>query len=191
MTKDYPNWFAVSAKWYFEQHMPQFKDKKVNALQIGAYTGDASLWMVENVLNHPESRLFDVDTWLGSDEAPHKEFDWSEVEEVYQEKIADYIKSGKIIPKKMTSKEFLIKNDEKFDFVYIDGNHEAYAVLEDFILAWDHMNPGCIIAFDDYTWGLDLPIHLRPALAIDVIRNCYIDKTAVFDVGAQVWMRKL
>lgn len=187
----YPNWFAMGAQWYFEKHLTQFKDKPTIALQIGAYTGDASKWLMENSLTHPDSRLFDVDTWLGSDEQIHKEFDWSDVETEYQVKVESYISDGKIFPKKMTSVEFLRSCKTKFDFVYIDGNHEAYAVLEDFTFVFDLVKPNGIIAFDDYTWGEYLPIHKRPAFAIDCIRNCYIDKVEIIDSGSQLWMRKL
>jgi predicted O-methyltransferase YrrM len=188
---DYPNWFAMGAQYYFEKYMTQVKDTPITALQIGAYTGDASLWLMENALTHPDSRLIDVDTWLGSDEQIHKEFNWSDVETVYQSKLEPYIKSGKIIPKKMKSTDFLRDARSKFNFVYIDGDHEAFAVLEDFTFVFDLVVPNGIIAFDDYTWGEYLPIHKRPAFAIDAIRNCYQDKVEIIDVGSQLWMRKL
>jgi len=188
---EYPNWFAMGAQWYFDKHLKQFKDTPITALQIGAYTGDASLWLMENALTHPDSRLIDVDTWLGSDEQIHKEFDWSDVETEYQGKVESYIKSGKIIPKKMQSVEFLRSARTMFDFVYIDGNHEAFAVLEDFTFVFDLVKPNGIIAFDDYTWGEYLPIHKRPAFAIDCIRNCYQEKVEIIDMGSQLWMRKL
>lgn len=188
---DYPNWFAMGAQYYFEKYLTQVKDKPIIALQIGAYTGDASLWLMENALTHPDSRLFDVDTWLGSDEDIHKSFDWSDVQIEYEAKLQRYIEDGKVFPKKMKSTDFLRNCRTEFNFVYIDGNHEAFAVLEDFTFVFDLVKKDGIIAFDDYTWGEYLPVHKRPAFAIDAIRNCYQEKVEVIDVGSQLWMRKL
>jgi hypothetical protein len=44
------------------------------------------------------------------------------------------------------AKQFFIK----FDFVYIDGDHTFMYVLLDLCLSWGNMNPGGIIAGDDY-----------------------------------------
>jgi hypothetical protein len=71
---NYPNWFAVSGEWYFKRHLSPVEDRRLNALQIGAYTGDATVWLLENYLLHPSSTLTDVDTWKGSDEEVHKSF---------------------------------------------------------------------------------------------------------------------
>ena len=94
---DYPNWFAISAKWYFEKHLPGLASKKINALQIGAYTGDATLWMFENFLLNENSVLTDVDTLKGSEEAVHDTFDWDDVERVYDNKTHQYSQAEKLI----------------------------------------------------------------------------------------------
>jgi hypothetical protein len=63
---EYPNWFNHTAKANFEKFLTK-KDGSV-ALQLGVYTGDASLWMLQNI---PNLKLTDVDTWQGSDEEEH------------------------------------------------------------------------------------------------------------------------
>jgi hypothetical protein len=60
----YPNWFeSTDAKPNFERNLLPLADKEIKCLQIGAYTGDATKWMVENILKQPHSFLVDVDTW--------------------------------------------------------------------------------------------------------------------------------
>lgn len=187
----YPNWFSYGANSYFERNTSHFKDTPITALQIGAYTGDASLWMVENILTHKNSELYDVDTWAGSDESIHKEFNWSDIKEIYNNKLSTYIDSGKIIPTMMKSVDFLRMAPGPFDFVYIDGNHEAFAVVEDFIFVFDLVNINGIIAFDDYNWGSDLPAYKRPQMAINFILDVYQDKIKVIDSGNQMWIQKI
>lgn len=41
-----------------------------------------------------------------------------------------------------------------FDFVYIDGSHEADDTFLDGELAWRLSNKGAIVVFDDYNWGV-------------------------------------
>jgi len=44
----------------------------------------------------------------------------------------------------------------KYNLIYIDGNHEPEAVLEDAVLAWRLLQPNGVMIFDDYfpdTWG--------------------------------------
>ena len=43
----------------------------------------------------------------------------------------------------------LIKRNEKFEFIYIDGNHRFDDVLVDFYLCDQLMLPGRLLAFDD------------------------------------------
>ena len=50
--------------------------------------------------------------------------------------------------------ELLAKGEAgKFDFIYVDGSHEAPDVLFDAILAHKLVKNNGIIAFDDYLWA--------------------------------------
>ena len=119
----YPNWFASFAQGYFEKHLYRFKDQEnLHFLQIGAFTGDASLWLVQNVLTHKSSVLVDVDTWQGSDEEAHHEMDFSDVEKTYDWKLKDY---PRVIKVKQTSLEYLATSDETE--VYVEGGRHTSA----------------------------------------------------------------
>jgi hypothetical protein len=189
----YPNWFEMGAEWYFRKHLPFFVNKKASFLQIGAYTGDASLWMLENILTHDHSKLTDVDTWQGSDEAIHKSFDWKSVEQTYDDKTHEYSQADKLIKFKGTSDDFFTASGflhREYDFVYVDGDHTSLGVLKDGINAMQVVAPGGVVAFDDYTWRSGRGPTFDPGPAIDALIVAFADKFEVIDKGVQVWLRR-
>lgn len=185
----YPNWFEVTgAKENFVRHLTQFKGKPVKFLQIGAYTGDASKWMLEEILSHPDSILTDVDTWEGSDEEQHHAMDFKDVHTVYTQKVGKYkgttldIHHGK-------SDDFFRFCDWKYDFIYIDGDHTAFGVMKDLINAHLCLKPGGIIACDDYQWSEGKGNYYEPRPAIDAFFNMTRDRMQVIEIGWQVWFK--
>jgi hypothetical protein len=190
---EYTDWFSTSvAVSNFTFNLGEFQDKPVDFLQIGAYTGDASRWLVDNVLFHPDSRLTDVDTWGGSNESAHWVLDWNDVEKVYTSRLAAEIESGKVRKIKSTSAEYFANYDDMYDFIYVDGDHTGIGVLADGMDAYDCLKVGGILAFDDYQWNPDqLPVHLTPAPAIEAILKLYVGKLEVIFANYQVWFRKI
>ena len=193
MTEDtnLPNWFANDGQKNFEEILlPRFKGRDARYLQIGAYTGDASIWLYDNLLKNSDSVLVDVDTWEGSDEIAHHEMNWDTVENVYDTKIVHARNERKIIKVKLTSDYFFKNNQDKFDFVYVDGDHTAYGVIKDAVNAFEALKPGGIIAFDDYQWiGAHDPAD-RPQMAIDAFLAIYRKHITVLHKQYQCWVQK-
>ena len=189
MQTKYPNWFEMTAKENFEsQLMPLAGKLGLRFLQIGAFTGDASAWLVDNILTQKNSILEDVDTWAGSDEAEHETMDWSDVERTYDSRIAF---RPNVIKYKMDSREFLRSIEEPtFDFIYIDGDHTAEGVLQDAVLSWRLLKPGGIMAFDDYLWEDPRGIEFQPGWSIDTFIGAVKDESEVLLSNSQVWLRK-
>jgi predicted O-methyltransferase YrrM len=188
---EYPNWFVQGgAQANFEKHLLHLRDKRIDALQIGAYTGDATEWLFNSVLTNPDSTLTDVDTWEGSDEPIHTTLDWNSVEDVYNYRTKTYQEATRLYKEKMTSDAFFKENIVNYDFIYIDGDHTAPAVLKDGINAVKFIKPGGILAFDDYMWRSGKgPAH-DPYPAINAIMLCFADEFDVLDVNLQVWLKK-
>jgi predicted O-methyltransferase YrrM len=183
----FPDWFSMTAKPNFEQYLiPLAGQDNLTFLQLGAYTGDASLWMLDNVLTGQNSILIDVDTWQGSDEVVHKQMNFSEVESVYDAKL-----HGRAMKQKKTTVEYLLNNSFEYDFVYVDADHTAASALIDAELAWQYLKPNGILAFDDYEWGSNLPVHLAPKLGVNLFLHRYQGKSETLVVNGQVWLRKL
>lgn len=192
MDEELPSWFKDEALKNFETQLPlNYKNSPVRFLQIGAYKGDASVWMVQNVLTHPESILVDVDTWLGSDEAAHHSLNWNSVEAEYDAKTVAYRNSRKILKYKSTSDYFFLNNREAYDFIYIDGDHTSIGVMKDAVHAYECLRTSGILAFDDYEWTGGMGPHNKPKMAIDAFLSIYRDRIEVIVRGYQLWVRKV
>ena len=185
---DYPIWFNSDN---FTQYLSHYKgEHRLRFLQIGVYTGDASVWLLQNILTDQSSTLIDVDTWEGSpDEAMHMAMDFENVYATYKKKVEPYTNVRSM---RMRSDDFFAnQKPETFDFIYIDGDHTAQAVYKDGINAWNCLLPNGILAFDDYTWGDGLPDQsFAPRPAIDKILEEYIGQYTLLIKNGQVWIRK-
>lgn len=185
---EYPNWF-VGQQYNFENNLSEFKGKpNLKFLQIGVFTGDASIWLCENILTDKTSWLYDVDTWAGSDETEHEPLNFDKVFEFYEERIGALKSTVRL---RMTSDEYFAGNNTiKFDFIYIDGDHTSHQVTKDADNAWKLLKPNGIMAFDDYMWGQDMPPELTPRPAIDRFLAKYTGEYELLTKEYQVWIKK-
>jgi hypothetical protein len=189
---EYPNWFNHTAKGNFEKFLTPMAGKGgLRFLQLGVYTGDASLWLAQNILTHKTSFLVDVDTWKGSDEDAHHEMDFEDVLKTYVDKTEDYKKS--ISVRRCSTIEYFVDAGRytHYHFIYIDADHTTVGVLVDAELSWRLLEVGGIMAFDDYTWGQELPPHLAPALGIDLFLEKHAGEYETLEAGQQYWIRRI
>ncbi len=188
MGKTYPNWFEAQ-KYNFENHLRHFQGMpNLKFLQIGVFTGDASIWLCENVLRNKTSFLYDVDTWDGSNEKEHEDIDFDKVFKYYETRTGVY---QSIVRLRMTSDDYFAgDNTVRFDFIYIDGDHTSHQVTKDANNAWKLLKPNGIMAFDDYLWGKDMIPELTPKPAIDRFLAKYIGEYELLSKDYQVWIRK-
>ena len=184
---EFPNWFeSTGAVDNFRRHLTQFKGKPVHFLQIGAYTGDASKWMLEEILSHPDSTLTDVDTWRGSNEEQHYAMNFDDVFNTYIKKVGKY---PNLTYHQETSNHFFANNYHSYDFIYIDGDHTAFGVMRDLINSYGCLKPGGIIGCDDYQWSEGKGNFYDPRPAIDAFFNMTRDRMQVIEIGWQVWFK--
>ncbi len=163
---DLPNWFEMTARRNFDTYLKHLRGYPgLKVLQIGAFAGHASEWLLENVLTGVGSELVDVDTWAGSPEEAHEQLDWNEVYQAYLDRIEPY--SARVHVCKTTSDEWFADNDDQFDVIYVDGNHTRDQVLRDAVNAHRSLRIGGILIFDDYTWGHPAMEGGRPHEAIN------------------------
>lgn len=201
MTNQYPNWFDMTARANFEKRLSHFRGLPgFMALQIGAFVGHASEWMLRNLITGKDATLHDVDTWKGSPEIAHGEFDWALVEADYHERLKTWRWTHRLTSYKMTSAEFFesleakesfIRDGYGYDFVYVDGSHKAADVYRDAVNAWKWLKPRGIIAFDDYQWREGEDPNGWPQPAIDRFMAEHAGQFRLLEFGYQVWLRKL
>jgi|APGre2960657404_1045060.scaffolds.fasta_scaffold15137_5 hypothetical protein len=186
-TPNYPNWFD-SQKYNFENHLTKFKGKpNLKFLQVGVYTGDASDWLLTSILLDPSSTLTDVDTWQGSDEREHEAMDFDAIYGIYLNRMDKY---ENVMSIKGDSTYVLPNLKEKYDFIYIDGDHTEKAVYRDATNAWPLLKSQGILAFDDYLWGQDVHPSLRPMIAIDNFLQEKQGEYVLLSQDYQVWIQK-
>lgn len=188
---DYPNWFAQTAQHNFEAFLtPLAGQDDLKFLQLGVYTGDASVWLAENILTGKGCWLIDVDTWQGSDEPDHETMDFDDVYEVYKTKTKMY-KTIKYFQSSTTWFLQSVRKDPDYDFIYVDADHTTVGVLLDAELSWPQLKSGGIMAFDDYLWGHESgDPRLAPQVGIDLFLHRHLGDYELLAKNNQVWIRK-
>jgi hypothetical protein len=180
---EFPNWF--------EAVKPNFSllpfDIELSVLQIGVYKGDCTKYILEN---NRVKKIVDVDTWEGSMEHPDLNFDFSTVEELYDKK---FINESRVRKMKMTSDLYFVSTSisEKFDFIYIDGDHRSTQVLVDGINSFGRLKVGGILAFDDYQWPIYSGTLNNPKIGIDSWLKLFDGYFEILIQNYQLWIKKL
>lgn len=188
LSTTFPNWFEPLEPVFGKHLAPLAGPSGLRVLQIGAYTGDASVWLLDNFLTGDDCWLIDVDTWEGSQgEAAHDNLDWGAVHGHYLERM----RGRPVMSLKMTSDEYFAKYSpiEFFDMVYVDGDHTRDQVAKDAENAHRAVKPGGLLVFDDYGWKG----HERgnnPRDAIDAFMAAHRDEYITVHRRYQVWLRK-
>jgi predicted O-methyltransferase YrrM len=139
-------------------------------LEIGSFEGRSACWLLRNILTHETSRIVCIDLFqetLGGDDPwmprvahPGPQFDRN---------VAAIGATHKVIKKVGPSAEILPKLPaSKFDFVYVDGSHQAANVLTDAVYSWRCLKKAGIMVLDDYKQVIgDPPEPAGPKLGID------------------------
>jgi predicted O-methyltransferase YrrM len=154
-------------------------------LEIGSYEGRSTVWIIENLLTRPGSSLVAVDTWAEGDEAHLKGMNIVEARFDRNISIAKQRHPAVQLEKrKGQSAECLSAlvaegRKESFDFIYVDGSHEAPDVLTDLVFAFHLCKPGGLIFCDDYLGAMDRELVEAPKLAIDSFFACFHRKLRI------------
>ena len=191
---EFPNWFKQIAQHNFERFLiPLAGQQNLRFLQLGVFTGDASLWLLQNALSGDGSTLTDVDTWAGAHNEPvQEEMDFEDVYATYLNKVKAYDNVGHF---RNTTQEFLMDQRNrlfKFDFIYVDAHHTAASAFLDCELSWPLLKSGGILAIDDYEWvhpdGTD--IH-SPKSGILMFLDRHAGEYEELVINQQCWIRKV
>lgn len=185
----FPNWFEPYALPMFEKHLTSLAGKPgLRFLQVGAFTGDATVWLLTHALTGDGSTLTDIDTWAGSDEPEHAGLNWADIERHYKARTIGFQLSDRLTVVKATSRYYFGKPRRPFDFIYIDGDHTTAGVFEDGLAAIRCLKPGGLLAFDDYQWKPHGGLDDGPGAAVDKLLAEHPDLTTL-ELDAQAWFR--
>ena len=191
---DYPNWFEQIAKDNFEKFLTPLQGEiRLRFLQLGVFTGDASVWLCKNILTSQISFLDDVDTWKGAANEPIQEqMDFEDVYNTYLAKTAEYERT--ITVHRRDTSLYLIDDrtrTREYDFIYVDAHHTSASAFLDCELSWPLLKSGGMMAIDDYEWlhpdGLE--IH-APKLGINMFLDRHPDEYETLIINQQYWLKK-
>jgi len=175
------DWFSNNIHLW-EKHLKKFQDKPVHFLEIGTFEGKSALWLLENILTHPKSHLTCIDNFS---------IKTKDGQDAYKRLTKNLLpfKSKVTILKGDSQEELRKLPQNKFDFVYIDGDRHSQNVLEDAVLAFPCVKPNGVMIFDDYTHNKEHDINC-PRLGVDAFLNIYANDIKVLFSKWQVVLMK-
>ena len=188
-------WFdeVIRAEW--EQLTQPLRCKKLQVLEIGAFEGASTTWILDNLMSHPESTLTSIDTFKGGIE--HQEassYNISSLEARFRANVSKSLQKSKLTILKARSDDALVGlgvKGARFDFIYIDASHVAIDVLHDAVMSWRMLNVGGFMVFDDFTWKGYVEDCYNPRIAIQAFLHCAAPEVETRQTESQMWVTKV
>lgn len=193
--------FKFSERWFegnienWTKLFGHLRKKKIKVLEIGAFEGASTTWILENLLENPESMLTTIDTFRGNVEHQTPDRGLSELEKLFNENVQKTGKTQHLNVMKDKSYDALVKlnsqGSSQFDLIYIDGSHLARDVLSDAVLSWPLLMIGGFLAFDDYAWDYYREAYNNPRIAIDAFLASYAQDIRIIHRYYQAIVQKV
>lgn len=178
------------ANWWFQTvPLSNYVDRPINYLEIGTFFGANLLSVADSYGIHKDSKLYCIDPWEDYEDYPEYKDEQNTIYGMFLKNIEISESKDKIVINRGYSNNEVPKfQDDFFDIIYIDGNHEPDYVLEDAVLCFRKLKKNGIMIFDDYGWGgPDLTTR-----GIDAFIHAYHKKIEFLGViNSQAYVRKL
>ena len=146
--------YRLANNWFDIVDINLYQNKPIKYLEIGTFYGANILSVADSYGKDSDSKLYCIDPWEDYDDYPEYK---NRQHSIYNSFINNVERSGvkdKIIINRGYSNIEIPKfEDDFFDIIYIDGNHEPEYVLEDAVLSFRKLKKNGILIFDDYGWG--------------------------------------
>jgi predicted O-methyltransferase YrrM len=174
---------------WFSPHIPHWRrlffdelgwraEAPLRVVEIGSFEGRSTLWFLDNLLRHPDSRITCIDTFAGG--AEHRPEQTDGLHDRFLRNIEESGRAAQVEVLRGDSfagLSALLARGAFADLVYVDGSHEAPDVLADLVLAFRLVPPGGVILCDDYLWSREETAQADilgcPKLAIDAFTNIH------------------
>ncbi len=169
--------------YFFQEENP------TKILEIGSYEGASACYLIDTQAKKQALEIHCIDTWEGGIEHQERRENMSAVESRFRHNTQHAIQKAphqvdlqmhKGLSEIHLAKLLVDGKQDYFDFIYIDGSHQAPDVLYDALLSFRLLRVGGIMVFDDYLWAENIgfehdPIRC-PKPAIDAFTNIYCRK---------------
>ncbi len=183
------------ANWqgWFRDHI---RAAPIACLEIGSWQGGSSCWLLDKVVGPRGGRLTCIDLFEGSSEhagflaAVTAELGGG-LETLFDQNIA---RSGhaEAVRKLVGLSQGVLPrlHGERFDFIYIDGAHEAKFVIQDAVLCWQLLPVGGHMLFDDVPFTFPGRPAQDTARAINFFLSVFEDEIEVIANERQLLLRR-
>lgn len=181
--------YHFTTEWfeYQKQFIVQFiskPDTEYQILEIGAFEGRSTTFLIDNYLSHPNSSIESIDPFVLADkttpltDSTYTIFLKNITNSKYPNKHRLYkAYSQQILP-------LLLVERKKYDLITIDGSHLTPDVLFDAVNSFHLLKNGGYMFFDDYG-------ACDPKLAIDAFLTCFKDKLSTIHIGYHLIVKKI
>jgi SAM-dependent methyltransferase len=151
----------------------QVRERLLGRMPKGGVAAEIGVWegrFSDTILRIAEPReLHLIDPWLYQPEFNNTGFgrkkNETRMEEMFAEVSARFAPNPAVKIHRAKSDDALAAfPDGHFDWVYVDGNHNAPFIGNDLALCRRKVRPGGIIAGDDFGWGADAGAPVRTAV---------------------------
>jgi predicted O-methyltransferase YrrM len=135
-------------EWAIHIPMP---NGPINYLEIGSADGGTAILISKSFAKHPGSRIYCVDPWMDYDDYPEYKGQQEQGYNTFLSNINKLADINKFVIKRGLSHDIVPTFENNFfDIIFVDGNHETKYVYQDGIMALQKVKVGGYIIFDDY-----------------------------------------
>ena len=146
--------YRLANNWFQKINIDDYKDRPIKYLEIGTFNGANLISVAHSYGLHNDSKLYCIDPWEDYEDYPEYKTEQPTIYNTFLKNIENSDSKNKIIVNRGYSNIEVPKfEDEFFDIIYIDDNHEPEYVLEDAVLCFRKLKKNGIMIFDDYDWG--------------------------------------
>jgi GR25 family glycosyltransferase involved in LPS biosynthesis/predicted O-methyltransferase YrrM len=172
-----------------------------NILEIGTFVGTSIIGMLQYL---PNAFATTIDPWLnylekecGTNKSTDclKNIEQNGIEKIFYENI---LKSGfqnRINAIKGDSAFVLIdliKQNKRYDFIYVDGSHKAIDCYSDCLLSWQLLNDNGIMAIDDYLYKISLTCEFENVQkGVDHFLEKIKGQYTILEKGYRIFIKKI
>jgi predicted O-methyltransferase YrrM len=199
---DVLNWtndIPLGSKYIFNVVLCKLENHNNNnprVLEIGTYTGTSLIHILRTL---PNSTATVIDSWVNYNErysVDMTKLEEKNVEDIFRSNVEIAGMTKRVRVYKGLSSDVLIdliKNGDRFDFIYVDGSHKAFDVYFDLMCSWKLLEYGGILGIDDYQWNSenDNEWQERPLEAVDTFYIQNKTEIEVLHQGYRVFLKKL
>jgi predicted O-methyltransferase YrrM len=161
-------------------------------LEVGSWQGGSALWLLDKVVSRRGGSLTCIDSFAGSSEhAAFLRLIDESIESFFDDNIRRSGHAAQCRKLKGYSQQVLpTLIGSQFDFIYIDGAHQAKFVIQDAILAWPLLSNGGYLLFDDVDFSFPEAPAQNTERALDFFQSVFAEDIEVLERSPQLLLRR-